>query len=369
MKILKFLMNKMAGLSARYKRYQMQKDLQAKITRNFKDLKQRRYLTEEQKKEVNDFYISMIGKKVPLYCHEYFYSRTGVFSKEYIPKDFYTLELRPRANVFKFQEAYDDKNLYDIILSDENVVHTILKNMNGYFYYEGQPVSEEEAISMCQNIEDVIIKPAMAMQGDGVQLLNVTNGKTNINGMTIGELFRHYKRNYLIQNRVKQHKDLAALNPTSVNTMRILTYRSGMEVLVIYSVIRIGRQGQVIDNQCAGGISTTISNDGRLGKAAFGGYSEDNVNKTDSGVVLDGYQLPSFDKAIEFVKRLHMKLPYFNIVGWDVSIEENGEPILIEYNTNPGLSQSAFCSGLGRNTERIIRELWPRPNTMFEGYK
>ena len=369
MKILKFLMNKMAGLSARYKRYQMQKDLQAKITRNFKDLKQRRYLTEEQKKEVNDFYISMIGKKVPLYCHEYFYSRTGVFSKEYIPKDFYTLELRPRANVFKFQEAYDDKNLYDIILSDENVVHTILKNMNGYFYYEGQPVSEEEAISMCQNIEDDIIKPAMAMQGDGVQLLNVTNGKTNINGMTIGELFRHYKRNYLIQNRVKQHKDLAALNPTSVNTMRILTYRSGMEVLVIYSVIRIGRQGQVIDNQCAGGISTTISNDGRLGKAAFGGYSEDNVNKTDSGVVLDGYQLPSFDKAIEFVKRLHMKLPYFNIVGWDVSIEENGEPILIEYNTNPGLSQSAFCSGLGRNTERIIRELWPRPNTMFEGYK
>lgn len=369
MKILKFLMNKMAGLSARYKRYQMQKDLQAKITRNFKDLKQRRYLTEEQKKEVNDFYISMIGKKVPLYCHEYFYSRTGVFSKEYIPKDFYTLELRPRANVFKFQEAYDDKNLYDIILSDENVVHTILKNMNGYFYYEGQPVSEEEAVSMCQNMEDVIIKPAMAMQGDGVQLLNVTNGKTNINGMTIGELFRHYKRNYLIQNRVKQHKDLAALNPTSVNTMRILTYRSGMEVLVIYSVIRIGRQGQVIDNQCAGGISTTISNDGRLGKAAFGGYSEDNVNKTDSGVVLDGYQLPSFDKAIEFVKRLHMKLPYFNIVGWDVSIEENGEPILIEYNTNPGLSQSAFCSGLGRNTERIVRELWPRPNTMFEGYK
>jgi len=342
--------------------------LKRKITKNFKNLKNRRKLTKEQKKEVNDFYISMIGKKVPLYCHEYFYSRTGVFSKDYIPKDFYTVELRPRANVYPFQEAYDDKNIYDMILGGENIVHTILKNMNGYYYYEGKPVSEEDAINLCQNMDKVIIKPAMKNQGNGVKLLTVTKGKTNLEGKTIGEVFKLYKHNFLIQERVKQHKDLAALNPTSVNTLRILTYRSGMEVLLVYSVIRIGRSGQVIDNQCAGGISTTITNDGKLGKAAYGGYSEDNVLKTDTGIILDGYQLPSYDKAIEFVKRLHMKLPYFNIIGWDVSIEENGEPILIEYNTNVGLSQSAFCSGMGENTERIIRELWPRINTQFEEY-
>jgi D-alanine-D-alanine ligase-like ATP-grasp enzyme len=80
---------------------------------------------------------------------------------------------------------------------------------------------------------------------------------------------------------------------------------------------------------------------------------------------LEGYQLPSYDKAIEMVKRLHLKLPFFNLVGWDVAIQENGEPVLIEFNTNPGLSQSAFKSGMGEYTERIIRELWPRPNTWF----
>ena len=162
---------------------------------------------------------------------------------------------------------------------------------------------------------------------------------------------------------------MAALNPTSVNTMRILTYRSGMEVLIIYAVIRIGRRGQVIDNQCAGGISTAITRDGKLARAAFGGYYEDDVTRTDTGVVLEGYQLPSFDKAINMVKRCHMRLPYFNIIGWDIAIEENGEPVLIEYNTNVGLSQSAFCSGMGENTERIIKELWPRINTKYEGYK
>lgn len=368
MRIIAFIMNKIAGIVTRYKKYQMQKGIREKITHNFKDLAVRRKLTNEQKREVDDFFVSMIGKKVPLYCHEYFYSRTGVFSKDYIPKDFYTLELRPKANVYKFQEAYDDKSIYDIILAGENVVHAILKNMNGYYYYEGKPVSEKEAIELCQNMDGVIIKPTMEMQGNGVKLLKVINGKTNVNDLTIGELFKQYNRNFLIQERVRQHKDIAALNPTSVNTMRILTYRSGMEVLIIYSVIRIGRSGQVIDNQCAGGISTAITKDGKLGKAAFGGYTEDNILVTDTGITLDGYQLPSYDKAIEFVKRLHMKLPYFNIIGWDVSIEENGDPILIEYNTNPGLSQSAFCSGMGENTERIIRELWPRRNTMYEGY-
>ena len=357
-----------SAIVAKYNKRQLEKALTEIITRNFKDLKVHRKLTKAQIKEVDDFYISMIGKKVPLYCHEYFYSRTGVFSKDYIPKHFYNMELLYRANVHKFREAYDDKNIYDIILAGENVVHTILKNMNGYYYYEGKPVSEEEAIELCQNMDCVIIKPAMEMKGNGVKLLSVTNGKTNIEGKTIGELFKQYNHNFLIQECVKQHKDLAALNPTSVNTMRILTYRSGMEVLVIYSVIRIGRKGQVIDNQCAGGISTTINKDGKLGKAAFGGYNEDNVVVTDTGITLDGYQLPSYDKAIAFAKRLHMKLPYFNIIGWDVTIEENGEPILIEYNANPGLSQSAFCSGMGENTERIIRELWPRRNTMFEGY-
>lgn len=362
-------MNIIANLIKTLNKRKLSRDLKRVITRNFKDLKVRRKLTKAQKKEVNDFYISMIGKKVPLYSHEYFYSRTGVFSKDYIPKDFYTLEIRPRANVYGFQAAYDDKNIYDLILAGENLVHTFLKNMNGYYYYEGKPVSEEEAIKLCQNLDNVIIKPSMELQGNGVKMLSVKNGKTNVDDKTIGEVFKQYKHNFLIQERVKQHKDIAALNPSSVNTMRILSYRSGMEVLIVYSVIRIGRGGQVIDNQCAGGISTTITKDGKLGKAAFGGYSEDDVRVTDSGITLDGYQLPSYDKAIEFVKRLHMKLPYFNIIGWDVSIEENGEPILIEYNTDPGLSQSAFCSGMGENTERIIRELWPRRNTLFEGYK
>ena len=341
------------------------KKLEMEITKNFKKLEHHRKLTKKQKKEVDDFYIGMIGHTVPLYCHEYFYSRTGFFTKEYVPTSFYHCELLPKANIRQLMRAYGDKNMSDFLFPQENIVHTFLKNMNGYYYYGGKPVSEEEAVASCQNMERVIIKPSCESQGHSVQLFSVKDGITNIKGKSIRQLFEDYKKDFLIQEWVIQHKDMAALNPTSVNTMRILSYRSGMEVLIIYSVVRIGRKGSVIDNQCAGGISTTIDKDGKLGKYAFGGYAEDNVCKTDTGVILEGYQLPSYEKAIEMVKQLHLKLPFFNLVGWDVAIRENGNPVLIEFNTSPGLSQLAFKSGMGDYTERIIRELWPRPNSWF----
>ena len=338
---------------------------EVRITKNFKDLEHHRKLTKEQEKEVQDYYMDMIGKKVPLYCHEYFYSRTGHFTKEYVPNNIYHCELVPKANQHRLQRAFGDKNMCDFLFPGENIVHSILKNMNGYYYFEGKPVSEEEAVSLCQNLEKVIIKPSRQSEGHGVQMFSAKNGVTDLNGKTVAQLFKEYKKDFLVQDWVRQHEGMAALNPTSVNTMRILSYRSGMEVLIIYSVVRIGRNGSVVDNQCAGGISTTIDKEGRLGKEAFGGFSTDNIDKTDTGIVLEGYQLPSYDKAIEMVKRLHLKLPFFNLVGWDVAIQEDGEPVLIEFNTNPGLSQSAFKSGMGEYTERIIRELWPRPNTWF----
>ena len=336
-----------------------------KTYKNIYKLKGRKKLSKKQQRDILAFYKRLVGQRVSLHSHEYFYSRTGVFSLNYIPGNFYHVELVPRANISSYNVLGDDKNLDDLLFPGENIVHSILKNMNGYYYYKGRPVFETEAISLCQNMDYVIIKPSVASKGRGVQLFTVKDGITDINGLTIEQLFKQYKSNFIIQERVVQHKDMAALNSTSLNTIRVLSYRSGMEVLIIYSVVRIGRQGQIIDNQCAGGISTSVSKEGTLGEFAYGGYTEDNIVYTDSGVELKGYQLPSYDKVLEMVKRLHLKLPYFNIVGWDVAIQENGEPILIEFNTNPGLSQSAFKSGLGEYTERIIRELWPRRNTRF----
>lgn len=352
-----------------YKKRSEEKVHKRYMKRILGSLPEKKQFTKSQKKEIIDYYKELIGKRVNLDSHQYFYSRTGLYSKEYVPTYLYHVDLIGRANMMPYRDALADKNMCDVLLPDIKHPKTYLKNQNGYYYIEGNPVSKDDAIKLCQNLHNMLIKPSLDKHGHGVKSLEVENGITNHDGKCIEEVFDSYGKNFQIQERVKQHEKMSALNPTSVNTLRIVTYRSGMEILVVYVVVRIGRSGQVIDNQSAGGMSTTVDKNGRLGKYCFGGYNEDNITKTDTGVVLDGYEVPSFHKAIDAVKKQHFNLPFFDIIGWDIAIDDEGDPVVLEWNANVGLSQSAYGPGFGDYTERIIKELWPRKNSLYPDCK
>lgn len=333
---------------------------------NLKKINNGEDLSREQIAEIKKYYKDLLGISVPLDWHRYFYKRTGVYSPRYIPTSLYYTEIIGKINEMRFERAYSDKNLTEFLLKGIKQPETVLKNMNGYYYLNGVAVDKGTAIQACGNLSDVIIKPTLQSHGSGVRKFSVCNGITTIDGISVDELFNRYQTNFIIQKVVHQHELLNALNPSSVNTIRILTYRSGMEVLVPYTVIRIGRQGWDIDNETAGGISTKINKDGTLAKYAFGAPGNDRIEKTDTGVVLEGYRIPSYEKAVETVKGLHLQLPHFNLIGWDISIDTEGNPVLIEWNVWPELSQSANGPAFGEYTERILKEIWGRPNTMFK---
>lgn len=335
------------------------------VRKNTDKINTGRDLSREQKLEIKEYYKNLLGIDIPLDWHRYFYKRTGVYSVRYIPTSLYYTEIIGKINRMTFERAYSDKNLTEFLLKGIRQPEIVLKNMNGHYYLNGIAVDKETAIQACWNLDDVIIKPSLERHGSGVKKFSVKNGVTSIGNKSIEHLFSKYKFDFIIQKVVRQHRLLSDLNPSSVNTLRILTYRSGMEVLVPYTVIRIGRKGWDIDNETAGGISTRINGDGTLAKYAFGAPGNDMIEKTDTGLTLEGYRIPSYEKAVETVKGLHLQLPYFNLIGWDISIDTEGEPVLIEWNVWPELSQSANGPAFGEYTERILTEIWYRPNTMY----
>lgn len=339
------------------------KNFVKEIDGKYQKLKIKRQLSSEQCKEIQEYYLKLTGHKVPLSWHRFMYSRTGVYSKKYIPLSVYRSELIGRMNNFQFMDAYADKNVSELLFPDVKQPHTIIRNINGYYYSDGKSVSEEEAIQLCSNVRDMIIKPSLESRGTGVKLLNVENGITNVEGKSIREVFCNYGKNFLVQEKVKQHPAMEALNPTSANTIRLLTYRMGMDVVVLYTVIRIGKAGQVIDNESKGGISAKINEDGKLAKYAYGAPGNDMVEKTDTGITLEGYQIPSYDKVVATAKRSHFKLPYFNMAAWDFCVGVDGEPIMIEWNANPDLSQTANGPAFGDYTEQIFSTIYSKENT------
>ena len=333
------------------------------IRLSFNKLVNKKELTKEQKKEIQDFYSNLLGYHIPLDYHKYFTSRTGIYSKLYFPTSIYKTDIVGRLNVYPLKRAYTDKNISDIILPNIHQPKVFLKNMNGYFYFEGKPVDRNDAIQLCSNLGEVIIKPSLTGRGIGVSKITIQNGLTNLDEKSIQEVFDVYKEDFLIEELVHQHPLMTALNPSSINTIRIVTYRNDMEIVVVYTVIRIGRKDKPIDNESAGGISTIIYQDGTLGKYAYGSPGNDNIEFTDSGVRLEGYMSPSFSNAIDMVKKAHYQLPYFKLMGWDIAIEEDGTPTMIEFNTTPDLSQSANGPAFGEYTEMILKEAKSRNNT------
>lgn len=333
------------------------------IRLSFNKLVNKKELTKEQKKEIQDFYSNLLGYHIPLDYHKYFTSRTGIYSKLYFPTSIYKTDIVGRLNVYPLKRAYTDKNISDIILPNIHQPKVFLKNMNGYFYFEGKPVDRNDAIQLCSNLGEVIIKPSLTGRGIGVSKITIQNGLTNLDEKSIQEVFDVYKEDFLIEELVHQHPLMTALNPSSINTIRIVTYRNDMEIVVVYTVIRIGRKDKPIDNESAGGISTIINQDGTLGKYAYGSPGNDNIEFTDSGVRLEGYMIPSFSNAIDMVKKAHYQLPYFKLMGWDIAIEEDGTPTMIEFNTTPDLSQSANGPAFGEYTEMILKEAKSRNNT------
>ena len=326
-------------------------------------------LTRGQEADIRAYFKKHFGREVPTWWHQYLYSRNGVYSEKYIPASIYNSEIIYRLNKFQFRHAYVDKGFYDTLFYDVNRPKTIVKNVNGYYYDDRNPLTENEAIEICSNLSEAIIKPTLeGTWGQGVELIRTENGLIPKWNCSVQDLFRKYRRSFIIQERFEQHAGIARLNPTSLNTMRVMSYRRGHEVVVLYAVIRIGRKNQVIDNETAGGIKADIDlTTGKIKGVAFGSAREKLMTQTDVGTVLDGYQMPSFSDVLSLVREMHFRLPYFNLIGWDMSVDKEGRPALIEWNRAAELSQVAHGPAFGEYTEEILSVVKKNVNTRFEG--
>lgn len=267
------------------------------------------------------------------YWHRYYKCLTNEFHENYIPEDIFNANISPRFNQMRQWPALLDKNLSYNLFKDFNQPIAVIQNINGFYYVNDKIVSEESALSICNTIhKPLVIKPTID-SGDGnmVNTFTVSNHISSFKNLKTTELFKLYKQDFIVQEFVEQSEVLKALNPSSLNTLRIMTYLKPDGVHVLSSVLRIGQPGCNIDNFCGGGIICGIDNGYLKSKA----YSRDGVilTKTHTNITFEGYQIPNYNAALEMVKTMHPIVPYFKIVSWDIGIDKENQPIFIEFNT------------------------------------
>ena len=290
-----------------------------------------------------------------LYC-----AGSNPFSPKYIPEDLWFRDIVPHYNNLIFAKALQDKCLFGLLFPGIRQPETLLRRMAGvYTDGGGRLLTEAEAAACCRGEGRVIAKPSVSTgQGRGIRFFD----SDSMTEEELRELLNSFGQNYIIQKKLSQHPALAALNPRSVNTVRVMTFLHGNEVRILSSILRIGGGDNEVDNVSRGGYQCTIRPDGRLEPTAITKQSGQwvRVSETAGGISFADVTVPSYDRILDAVRAAAGTMGHFRLLGWDIAVDPEGEPVLIEYNVIPGQNQSTCGPTFGALTDEVLEEVYGR---------
>lgn len=170
---------------------------------------------------------------------------------------------------------------------------------------------------------------------------------------------------YLAEEFVQSCKELTAFHPSSLNTLRVITFRNGDRFEVFGGGLRVGNNGLCVDNAHGGGIFCEI--DPESGKIITDGldeYSNSYVTHPMTGVPFKGMQIPRWKEVVELCKEASKELPCLRVVGWDVAILEDGTLELIEGNHSPGMNivQAPAKHGVYERFSSMLLDYYGEPD-------
>lgn len=305
----------------------------------------------------------MYGIKVNSLWQRAWISGNGIEDYRYITEDVFFTFIEPKLNRKDLFSAYVDKNNYDKLFMGCRMPRTILRNINGKYYDENYERIGSSSISNYLNRYEgtYILKPSIDSSGaKNLFKLQIEDFKISINGdpVLFDNIERIVQKDFLIQEFVDQHAVLKNIYPHSLNTFRIVTLRNDTDIQPIQSIVKFGDKGSCVDYAVdIGGYHCGVKNNGILNQFAFDLYYNRYRAHPYTGTVFGNIQIPQFNILLDFAKKLHQYLHYFDMASWDLAIDKNGEPILIELNLiyqNIGFLQINNGPLFGDSTEVIL---------------
>ncbi|MBR5947731.1 MAG: hexapeptide transferase [Clostridia bacterium] len=307
-------------------------------------------------------YWKKYGIKPDKFWYDIYCNGKEAYDPRYITDAVYYRNIVPYFNKMMMRRAYTDKSMYSRLISDIKLPKTVVKNIGGY-YFDGDgdnPISFEDAVKLCENEEHLIIKPSVYSGcGKGITFYD----KNREGQQSIDSMFKEFKRGFVAQRLVEQHPDLAAVNSSSLNTIRVVTFKFKGETHVLSTLLRMGGVGSRVDNISAGGISCVIKPDGWLADRSVTRKSEWS-DEHPGGVKFRDIHVPNFDKVIETAKRTHAQLPYFDLIGWDFAVDKDGDPVMIEFNVMPESNQISCGPTFGDLTDEVLDEVFLKKSNL-----
>ena len=272
------------------------------------------------------------------------YCFRGVYDVDIVPSNIYYSAIETALNNRIFGVSFEDKARIDWINGYDNVPRIFARNINGVYYDSTQKEISRNLVNLHNLLKEeqiVVVKKTIESHGGkGVILFDcaadgvLRNSEGDV--LSLNYLEELYEQDFLIQQFIEQHPFYKQLNPSSLNTLRVVTYRSvtDNQIHVLYSFLRVGAQGSRIDNVSMGGLFLCLREDGYF--VDFG------LRKGGEKVLeLDGFppfsqmeRLYKIDEVWKMAKDIAARHVYSRLLAFDMTVDKNGKVVHIETNTS-----------------------------------
>lgn len=297
-------------------------------------------------------------------------SINGINSNDYIPESIYYFEIEPRLNHLQMRLAYSDKTNYYRLLSQSlnyKLPEVVFMNINGFLYNsEYEKLETNQALDLLSEGK-FIIKPSLdSGGGKNVKLFEtrlekpclVINNIPASPSIKISDILESYGKNFIVQKYISQNVYFGRLNPSSVNTMRLMTYRSikNDKIYVIQRIMKVGKKNSITDNEWTGSITIGMNANGNLNSFGVNKYGVKTTTVNDI-VISEIEKNPFIIKVDQAAKEIANEFHYSRVLGMDFAVDESGTIIFIEANhAFNGINFFQFNNGplFGKFTDEVI---------------
>lgn len=249
---------------------------------------------------------------------------SGGFREGWIPDNYYGLVVDPHKSgeVAKVAliKSFTNRILHTEALPDLAYV------IDGLYYSRDyRPISQRELIDILFAREErAIFKADNSYQGRSVVFM--TRGGFSLEG-------RLRLPDGVFQAPIHQHDFFATLSPCATATLRITTARElDGSISVKAAYLRLGR---VDDDIVRSRSHVRVAVDpatGALDGTAFMHDWRTIDAHPDTGLRFEGRVIPHFAATTQLCRSLHQGCPHMPCLGWDLCIDQDDQPRLMEWN-------------------------------------
>jgi hypothetical protein len=296
--------------------------------------------------------------------------------KQYVPKFF--------LNHLFFPISYKD---YGIICEDKLMTYALLKayeipqpgflfcyDHDTFFDVQNNTISDAAVndIIMRSTAEKLFVKTRFGSEGKGIFIFtrNATNQYTDAQQTLLNHHF--FKDNpqvktiagrdktgfYIVQEGLTQHETMSRMYPYSINTFRIITSYENGEPKILYTLMRMGRDGNQVDNAALGGLYIKVDIEtGELADFAYMADHSRHLVHPDTGFRFKGARIDQWEAVKAFALAATEKFREIKYIGWDVAITKNGFA-MIEINHHTGFDIVQDYYGGARDVLKINPKEW-----------